>query len=542
METTNDPFTNQFSLSDIASLKGTTKKQPQSASGSVSKSPKTTADATKATGQYIVIDPTYKSNSLTESAESTAVMAFGRMNPPTIGHQKLIQKVEEVADQHKGVAHIVASHSENTSKNPLPQKSKIGYLKKVAKPETRVFGSSKQAPTILDAASALHKAGHKHLVIVAGSDRMQEYHELLHKYNGVEAKHGQYNFKSIKVVSAGHRDPDAEGAEGMSGTKMRAHAKAGDMKKFKSGLPKELHPHAEEIANHIRSVQESTSECHMNQKIKQAIFEKSLRSGVTFSTLTEVFERGMQAWNDSDSVKTAEQYAFDRINSFIACGAAYRIDADLRMVDEVVDMKGRVQRRVNMAMHRRKIEIARKLAMKRFARNKNLRARALKLARNTLRKRVGGVRGANYKKLSTAQKVAVDRMLDDRKKQIKNIANKIVNRVKRDEASRLTGQRGSLAKTVVVASYQPKPLNSIIEATYQGKDVKLNKPMPGDVKKSKVYVDPDGDGKAKKVNFGDKNMTIKKNIPARRASFRARHNCDNPGPKDKARYWSCRAW
>ena len=80
------------------------------------------------------------------------------------------------------------------------------------------------------------------------------------------------------------------------------------------------------------------------------------------------------------------------------------------------------------------------------------------------------------------------------------------------------------------------------EATYQGKKVTLNKRLPGDVKKSKVFVDPDGDGKAQKVNFGDKNMTIKKNIPARRKSFRARHNCDNPGPKTKARYWSCKAW
>ena len=82
----------------------------------------------------------------------------------------------------------------------------------------------------------------------------------------------------------------------------------------------------------------------------------------------------------------------------------------------------------------------------------------------------------------------------------------------------------------------------IAEATYQGKKVPLNKRLPGDVKKSKVFVDPDGDGKAQKVNFGDKNMTIKKDIPARRKSFRARHNCDNPGPKTKARYWSCKAW
>lgn len=82
----------------------------------------------------------------------------------------------------------------------------------------------------------------------------------------------------------------------------------------------------------------------------------------------------------------------------------------------------------------------------------------------------------------------------------------------------------------------------IDEATYQGREVKLNKPMKGDVKKSKVFVDLDGDGVAKKVNFGDPNMSIKKNDPERRKSFRARHNCDNPGPKDKARYWSCKAW
>lgn len=85
----------------------------------------------------------------------------------------------------------------------------------------------------------------------------------------------------------------------------------------------------------------------------------------------------------------------------------------------------------------------------------------------------------------------------------------------------------------------------IDEATYKGREVKLNRPMKGDVKKSKVYVDVDGDGKATKVEFGDPNMTIKKDNPARRKSFRARHGCDDssvPKPKDKARYWSCKAW
>lgn len=83
--------------------------------------------------------------------------------------------------------------------------------------------------------------------------------------------------------------------------------------------------------------------------------------------------------------------------------------------------------------------------------------------------------------------------------------------------------------------------NDMFEAEYQGRKVKLNKPMRGDVKKFKVYVKNEK-GNVVKVNFGDPNMKIKKHIPGRRASFRARHNCDNPGPKTKARYWSCRAW
>jgi len=84
--------------------------------------------------------------------------------------------------------------------------------------------------------------------------------------------------------------------------------------------------------------------------------------------------------------------------------------------------------------------------------------------------------------------------------------------------------------------------NMTAEAKYQGREVPLNKPMRGDVKKSKVYVKDPSTGNIKKVNFGDPNMKIKKSNPDRRRSFRARHNCDNPGPKTKARFWSCRAW
>ena len=84
--------------------------------------------------------------------------------------------------------------------------------------------------------------------------------------------------------------------------------------------------------------------------------------------------------------------------------------------------------------------------------------------------------------------------------------------------------------------------NCVYEAEYQGRDVKLGKPTQGDVKKFKVYVKNPKTGKTIKVNFGDKTMRIKKSNPDRRKSFRARHNCENPGPRTKARYWSCRKW
>jgi hypothetical protein len=110
-----------------------------------------------------------------------------------------------------------------------------------------------------------------------------------------------------------------------------------------------------------------------------------------------------------------------------------------------------------------------------------------------------------------------------------------------------TGKAGDLIKhTAELAAYgkiiKVPATTALPEAEYHGRNVPLGKPMQGDVKKSKVYVKNPATGKVIKVNFGDKTMRIKKSIPGRRKNFRARHNCDNPGPRTKARYWSCRAW
>lgn len=186
-----------------------------------------------------------------EATEKTAVFTYGRNNPPTVGHEKLFDKTIKTAKQHGTVAHIFTSHSQDAKKNPLDSETKVKLIKH-AYPEAHVASSSKEMPSMLHIAKHLHEQGHKHLVMVAGSDRVKEYEQKLHQYNGTH-EGALYNFKSIKVVSAGQRDPDAEGAAGMSGTKLRSHAISGNKEKFKSGLLSGLSDeHKEEVYNKVR--------------------------------------------------------------------------------------------------------------------------------------------------------------------------------------------------------------------------------------------------------------------------------------------------
>ena len=189
-----------------------------------------------------------------EKTHKPVVMAFGRMNPPTTGHLKLIDKVRELADKHEAHHEVVVSHSQDSKKNPLSGEQKVKHLKRYS-PGTNFKSASKDEPTLIHHAARLHAAGHDHLIMVAGSDRVKEYHDLLHKYNGKPDKSGHvpYNFKKIEVKSAGHRDPDAEGAEGMSGTKMREHAKQNDFSSFRQGIPSHVSDHhAKDLMNDVR--------------------------------------------------------------------------------------------------------------------------------------------------------------------------------------------------------------------------------------------------------------------------------------------------
>ena len=173
-----------------------------------------------------------------EAKGDTAVFTFGRFNPPTTGHEKLIDALAKQQGKNAGsLMYVYPSHSQDAKKNPLPHARKVAYMKKMFRKYARNIITSKSR-NVFEIAVELHNKGHRAVVMVVGSDRVQEFDRLLNQYNGVEGKHGYYGFDDIRVVSAGERDPDAEGVEGMSASKMRAAAAQGDFDSFQMGVPR----------------------------------------------------------------------------------------------------------------------------------------------------------------------------------------------------------------------------------------------------------------------------------------------------------------
>jgi predicted ABC-type ATPase/nicotinamide mononucleotide adenylyltransferase len=220
----------------------------------------------------------FKDFILKEEKESHAVLAFGRLNPPTTGHQVLVNKVHEIAKQHKATHHVVVSSSQDKAKNPLSSAQKLKHAQRFF-PKTNVSVATKEHPNFLKQAEKLHKKGATHLHMVAGSDRVDEYHKLLHKYNGTH-KGALFNFKHIKVHSAGQRDPDAEGATGMSASKMRAHAASGNYNEFKKGIPSHVRDHhAKELYHEVRKGMNVKEQFKLEIPL-DILFEEVLNEGV----------------------------------------------------------------------------------------------------------------------------------------------------------------------------------------------------------------------------------------------------------------------
>jgi hypothetical protein len=160
---------------------------------------------------------------------SHAVIAWGRFNPPTEeGHGKLVKAVQDHAEKVGGQHYIFPTHTQDKKKNPMTHEEKVGAMRKLF-PGANVASHDK-VKTIMDAMKHLEKKGHKEVTVVAGSDRVDEYHKLLNNYRPKEFP----KIKKVNVVSAGHRDPDAEGAEGMSASKLRGLVSAGKKDEFVS--------------------------------------------------------------------------------------------------------------------------------------------------------------------------------------------------------------------------------------------------------------------------------------------------------------------
>ncbi len=168
---------------------------------------------------------------LKEDDRSTAVFAFGRFNPPTIGHQKLLDTVLATAKTANGKAYLFLSHKQNNKTDPLTQKEKADYIK-LFYPKLDV--GHPEVKTIIQALQKIQAEGRTKLVMVAGSDRVAEFSKLLNQYNGKPDKQGNelYKFDSINVVNAGQRDPDQEGATGASASKARELANKGQEHEF----------------------------------------------------------------------------------------------------------------------------------------------------------------------------------------------------------------------------------------------------------------------------------------------------------------------
>ena len=164
------------------------------------------------------------------------VFTFGRFNPPTVGHQKLLDKVASIA---KGNSYrVYASQSQDPKKNPLDFNTKIKVMRKMFPKHGRAIMADKGVRNAMDILVKLYDQGFTKATMVVGSDRVNEFSALTNKYNGVKARHGFYNFEGgIQIVSAGDRDPDAEGVTGMSASKMRAAATSNDFNSFSKGLP-----------------------------------------------------------------------------------------------------------------------------------------------------------------------------------------------------------------------------------------------------------------------------------------------------------------
>ena len=370
---------------------------------------------------------------------SKAVITFGRMNPITVGHQKVVDKVKAEAKKQGAKPYVYLSHSQDKKKNPLDYDTKLKSARKAFGPSV----TRSRARTIIEVMVELQKK-HKEVTVIVGSDRVREFKTLLNKYNGKD-----FTYDKINVMSAGQRDPDAEGAAGMSATKMRTAAQSGDYKSFKKGTPRSL-----------------------SDRDVKAMYDK-IRS--VMGEVKEEIE-----WTDDDFEFTdAELDAAVEMMDFDKLDEDQEIDEEFgKYLDEVrapltIAQRMKIGRRMKRLAPR--MARMRKIRSKRMADPKRLERRARKAAIKILRKRFAGKQGQNYAKLSPGSKMSVDRIVQKKASVIPTLAKRLLPKMRKAEMERLKKARGGGA---------PKGGTTAAKTLVQGDHVEPHVPI--------LYEDVDG--------------------------------------------------
>lgn len=235
---------------------------------------------------------------------------FGRMNPPTIGHGKVMDVL--AAKSGKSDYKVFISQTQDKKKNPLSYNDKVKHARKMFPKHARNIIINKKVKTPIDALVALYDQGYKNVTMVVGSDRVTQFSTLFDQYNGVKARHGFYNFETLRVVSAGERDPDADGVEGMSASKQRDNAKENDFVSFSQGVPKAMsNADARKLFNDVRT----------GMGLKE---EKEFKNHVSFQPVSEAREKFVQGelFEVGDQVVIKES---DEVATVSVLGANYVI-------------------------------------------------------------------------------------------------------------------------------------------------------------------------------------------------------------------------
>jgi hypothetical protein len=334
---------------------------------------------------------------------SKTVITFGRMNPPTVGHQKV---VEAEAKKQGAMPHVYLSHSQDKKKNPLDYNTKIRIARKAFGPSV----TKSRARTVIEVMQELEKMGHTEVTLIAGSDRVAEFKKLLNRYNGKD-----FTFDKITVKSAGERDPDAEGAEGMSATKMRAAAQSGDYNSFKKGTPK------------------------MSEKEKKDLYNKVRSSMESVQVEAVEYDDGDFEFTDEELDIFIDAIDLDSLDEEIAQDLEEEYQELSERKPLTVAQRIAIGRRMKRLAPR--IKMARKRLAKRMADSNRLMRRSRKAALKIIRKRFAGKQGQNYANLSPSAKMGVDRIIQKKLPLIGKLAKRLMPRVRKAEIERLKRAR-----------------------------------------------------------------------------------------------------